>query len=264
MNSRKQLDEHLAAWQQRLAGGGRPYWQSLEELAESDAFLEVVKQEFSDQADVWPDSLSRRRFLTLMAASLALGGISGCSVQPAPAEKIVPYVHPQEGVTPGRPLFFATTMCFGGDAVGLLVESHMGRPTKIEGNPDHPASLGGTDAFHQASVLTLYDPDRSQTVTHLGQTRTWDDALTALRNAMQQQRGSRGAGLRLLTETVVSPTLGQQLENLLKEYPEANWHQYEPLGRDMAHRGGMLAFGAAVNTYYDFQKADVVPSLDAA
>src|SRR5207248_3210076 len=182
------------------------------ELAESEAFSEVIRQEFPEQADIWPDALSRRRFLTVMAASLALGGINGCSVRPAPAEKIVPYSRPQEVITPGRPLFFATTMAMGGDAVGLLVESHMGRPTKIEGNPDHPASLGATDAFHQASVLTLYDPDRSQTVTYEGQIRGWNDAEQALRQAMSQQRTKGGAGLRILTETVVSPTLGQQLQ----------------------------------------------------
>src|SRR5437667_2097458 len=109
-------------------------------------------------------------------------------------------------------------MTLGGDAVGLLVESHMGRPTKIEGNPDHPASLGATNAFHQASGLTVYDPDRSQTVTHLGQIRGWDDAERALRGAMDQQRMRHGAGLRILTETVVSPTLAAQLEELLVAY----------------------------------------------
>ncbi len=263
MNSRKELEEELRQWQQRLEGGGRRYWQGLEELADTEAFQKLVETEFPHQADVWPDALSRRRFLALMAASLALGGISGCSVRPAPASKIVPYVREPEGITPGRPLFFATTMVFGGDAVGLLVESHMGRPTKIEGNPDHPASLGATDAFHQASVLTLYDPDRSQTVTYEGQIRGWDDAVRALREAMSQQRSRHGAGLRLLTETIVSPTLGQQIANLLKEYPEAKWHQYQPVNNDAARRGAEMAFSDKVSAVYDFTKADVVLSLDA-
>src|SRR5439155_13168917 len=121
--------------------------------------------------------------------------------------EFAPYVRSPEEMVPGKPLFFATAMTLGGDAVGLLVESHMGRPTKIEGNPDHPASLGATDLFHQASVLTLYDPDRSQTVTHLGHTRTWDEAVAVLRTALEKQRPRRGAGLRLLTESIVSPTL---------------------------------------------------------
>src|SRR6478672_488112 len=114
MNSRKNLDAELARWNHRLAAGDRRYWRSLEELADSDAFEQLVKQEFPQQADVWPDALSRRRFLALMAASFALGGIGGCSVRPAPAAKIVPYTKPQERLTPGRPLFFATAMTFGG------------------------------------------------------------------------------------------------------------------------------------------------------
>ncbi len=154
-------------------------------------------------------------------------------------------------------------MTMAGSAVGLLVESHTGRPTKIEGNPDHPASRGGTDIFHQASVLTLYDPDRSQTVTSQGKGHTWDDALEAIRPAMEKQRQKRGAGLRLLTETVVSPTLAEQIERLLKDLPEAKWHVYEPIHRDMAWRGAQMAFGEPVNPVYDFSKADVVLSLDA-
>jgi molybdopterin-containing oxidoreductase family iron-sulfur binding subunit len=242
---------------------GQTYWRSLEELANTESFQELMRREFPEQASVWPDALSRRQFLTLMGASLALAGLSGCSVRPAPETTLTPYVRAPEEIIPGKPLFFATAMTLGGAAVGLLVESHLGRPTKIEGNPDHPASLGATDLFHQASVLTLYDPDRSQTVTHLGQTRTWDEALSAIRTAMEAHRTRRGAGLRLLTETVVSPTLGQQLNDLLKAYPEAKWHQYEPVGRDMAFRAAQLAFGEPVNTYYDFTKAEVVLSLDA-
>lgn len=209
------------------------------------------------------EEVSRRQFLTLMGASLALAGLGGCSVKPAPSTEIVPYVHPSEGVTPGRPLFFATTMTMAGSAVGLLVESHTGRPTKIEGNPDHPASRGATDIFHQASVLTLYDPDRSQTVAHLGQPRTWGEARAAIREAMEQQRQHRGAGLRLLTENIVSPTLAQQIESLLKDLPGAKWYVYEPIHRDMAWRGDEMAFGEPVNPIYDFRKADVVLSLDA-
>ena len=264
MIPRKNLDATLAAVGQQLpAAVGKQYWRSLEELADSEAFQEVMRREFPEQADVWPDSLSRRRFLTLMGASLALAGLSGCSVKSTPSGQIVPYVQPPEDAVAGRPLFLATTMTFAGGATGLLVESHAGRPTKVEGNPDHPASLGATDIFHQASVLTLYDPDRSQTVTHLGQTRTWTDALAAIREAVQKQRPRRGAGLRLLTETIVSPTLAGQIETLLKDLPEAKWHVYEPVHRDMAWQGAQIAFGEAVNPVYDFHKADVVLALDA-
>src|SRR3984893_11808310 len=199
MNTRKNLSADLAALQQRLGTAqGKKYWRSLEELADTEAFQELMRREFPEQASVCPDSLSRRQFLTLMGASLALAGLTGCSVRPAPSVKMAPYVRAPEEIIPGKPLFFATAMTLSGVAVGLLVESHLGRPTKIEGNPAHPASLGATDVFHQASVLTLYDPDRSQTVTYLGQTRTWDDALRVLRGALEKQRARRGAGVRLL------------------------------------------------------------------
>ncbi len=271
MNARKNLALEIADLQNRLEGSRGPtYWRTLEELADTEAFQELIRREFPEQADSWPHPLSRRRFLTLMGASLALAGLSGCSVRPAPSRTLVPYVRAPEEIIPGKPLFYATAMTLGGTAVGLLVESHLGRPTKIEGNPEHPASLGATDLFHQASVLTLYDPDRSQTVTYLGQTSTWDDARNALRAALEKQRPRRGAGLRLLTETIVSPTLAHQIDNLLKAYPEARWHQYEPLGRDAAYQATVQAFGEPVNTYYQFYdlqkketKAEVVLSLDA-
>jgi MoCo/4Fe-4S cofactor protein with predicted Tat translocation signal len=271
MNSRKNLASELAALQERLASShGKRYWRTLEELADSEAFQQLMRREFPSQAAVWPDGLSRRKFLTLMGASLALAGVSGCSPKPAPATRFAPYVRAPEEMAPGKPLFFATAMTLGGAGVGLLVESHLGRPTKIEGNPEHPASRGATDLFHQGSILTLYDPDRSQTPTYLGQTRTWEAALNAVRRMMRAQRAKKGAGLRLLTETVVSPTLGAQLDDLLRALPEARWHQYEPLGPHSARRANQLAFGQPLNTYYrfyDFEKkqrtADIVLSFDA-
>ena len=264
MISRKNLSAELASVTRHLQGTqGKKYWRSLEELAGSEAFQKVIAREFPEQTVTWPDRLSRRQFLTLMGASLALAGVGGCAVRPAPQGELVPYVHPPEDAVVDRPLFYATAMAFAGSAAGLLVENNAGRPTKIEGNPDHPASLGATDVFHQASVLTLYDPDRAQTVTYLGQTRTWAEALAAVRDAMQKQRGQRGAGLRLLTETIVSPTFAEQMEGLLNDLPKAKWHVYEPIHRDMAWHGAQLAFGEAVNQVYHFRKADVVLSLDA-
>jgi molybdopterin-containing oxidoreductase family iron-sulfur binding subunit len=283
----------LDAIAQRLGSTqGKQYWRTLEELADSEAFRELMRCEFPEQADVWPDGLSRRQFLTLMGASLALAGLSGCSVRPAPSVELTPYVRQPEQVVPGKPLFFATAMSMSGVGVGLLVESHLGRPTKIEGNTQHPASLGGTDLFHQASILTLYDPDRSQTVTYLARTSTWDDALgdvatsrtrptgnlaqllvdeqDSVGSALLKLRARHGAGLRILTETVVSPTLGRQLRDLLRALPEAKWHQYEPVNRDNARRAEQWAFGKPVNVYhrfYDLQAdrptANVVLSLDA-
>ncbi|HEX5446383.1 MAG TPA: TAT-variant-translocated molybdopterin oxidoreductase [Pirellulales bacterium] len=243
------------------ASGGREYWRSFEQLADTPGFQEYLRREFPRQAGEWIDASGRRHFLKLMAASLGLAGAMGCLRQPD--EKIVPYVRQPEEVLPGKPLFFATAMTLGGYATGLLVESHLGRPTKIEGNPDHPASLGATDAFCQASILSLYDPDRSQTVMHRERIQTWDRFLTAISAELPALRSAGGRGLRILTETITSPTLADQLTALLDELPEARWHQYEPCGRDNVRAGARLAFGEYIDTVYRFDRADVVLSLDA-
>src|SRR6266545_5318349 len=179
---------------------GRRYWRSLEELEEPGALDELVRREFPQGAELWTDEIGRRNFLKLMAASLGLWGWTGCTKQPE--EKIVPYVVPPEQVIPGKPLTFASAISLGGYGRGVLVESHQGRPTKIEGNPDHPASLGAADALTQASVLTLWDPDRAQVVSQGGSISTWGSFLTAWGAQASRLRESRGRGLRLLTETV--------------------------------------------------------------
>src|SRR5207253_10870702 len=146
------------------------YWRSLEELEGDPAFAEMLQREFPDRASEWADPVSRRQFLALMGASLALAGLNGCAGKPR--ETIMPYVRQPENIVLGKPLYYATTMTLGGFGTGLLVESHEGRPTKIEGNPQHPASLGATDVFAQAAILGLYDPDRSQSVTFREKART--------------------------------------------------------------------------------------------
>ena len=160
-------------------------------------------------------------------------------------------------------MYYATAITLGGYASPLLVESHLGRPTKIEGNDLHPASLGGTDIFTQASLLGLYDPDRSQTVMSMGDVRSWQAFLSAIRGPLSAQKALQGAGIRILTPTISSPTLADQLRNFLKIYPQAKWHVYEPINRDNVLEGAKLAFGQPVETRYDFSKADVIVSLDA-
>ncbi|HJY88476.1 MAG TPA: TAT-variant-translocated molybdopterin oxidoreductase, partial [Candidatus Acidoferrales bacterium] len=252
----------LRAVREKLrACSGKQWWRSLEELAEDPHFEEFLHQEFPRHASEWSDSVSRRRFLKLMAASLALAGLEGCAGKPK--ETIVPYARAPEEVVTGKPLYFATAMTLAGSAIGLLVESHEGRPTKIEGNPDHPASLGASDVFSQASLLTLYDPDRSQVITYLGDIRPWAQLLAEIRVLLERQRVRRGAGLRLLTETILSPTLAQQIRSLIGEFPEAKWHQYEPASRDAAREGSRMAFGRYVNTIYQLENADVILALDA-
>jgi molybdopterin-containing oxidoreductase family iron-sulfur binding subunit len=240
---------------------GPEYWRSLEELAGSPSFQEALHREFPKGASEWVDSVSRRGFLKVMGASMALAGMTGCVR--LPLEPIVPYVRQPEEVIPGRPTFYATAMTLGGYANPILVESHMGRPTKIEGNDQHPASLGGTDIFAQASILGMYDPDRSQSVTSMGDQRSWQAFLSAIRGPLSAQKALQGAGIRILTPTISSPTLADQLRNFLKIYPQAKWHVYEPVNRDNVLEGAKLAFGQPVETRYDFEKADVIVSLDA-
>ncbi|HEU4342666.1 MAG TPA: TAT-variant-translocated molybdopterin oxidoreductase, partial [Candidatus Binatia bacterium] len=239
---------------------GDPYWRSLEELAGTEEFQKFLHAEYPSQRAEWLDPVSRRQFLRLMGASLALGGLTACAAPPT--ETIVPYVRQPEEIVPGKPLFFATAMSIKGLAKGLLVESHMGRPTKVEGNPLHPASLGATDAFAQASILTLYDPDRSSALTHLGRIRPWSQFLIAMQQLRSEHTQSKGEGLRILTGTVASPTLGEQLRSLLKEFPAAKWHQWEPAGRHHTRAGARLAFGEYVETQYRLAKADVILAFD--
>ncbi|MFY9793997.1 MAG: TAT-variant-translocated molybdopterin oxidoreductase, partial [Candidatus Sulfotelmatobacter sp.] len=240
---------------------GPEYWRSLEELAGSADFQEALHREFPKGASEWVDSVSRRGFLKVMGASMALAGMTGCVK--LPLEPIVPYVRQPEEVVPGRPMFYATAMTLGGYANPLLVESHLGRPTKIEGNDQHPASLGGTDIFAQASILGMYDPDRSQSIVSLGDQQSWQAFVSAIRGPLSAQKALKGAGIRILTTTISSPTLADQLNNFLKIYPEAKWHVYEPVNRDNVLEGAKLAFGQPVETRFDFSKADVIVSLDA-
>src|SRR5438445_449379 len=254
------------------AGRSDKYWRSLEELTDSPVFEEFVRREFPQQAEEWNDPVERRTFLKLMGASLALAGLSGCVIQPP--EKIIPYVKHPEEETPGQGLYFATAFSLGGIATPVLVRSNEGRPTKIEGNPDHPNNRNGdpndrgsaaTDIFSQASILTLYDPDRSQTPLYRGETRPWSQFVAEIRTAIDKEndglKAKKGAGLRFLTETITSPTLAARMKQILTDFPEAKWHQYEPVNRDNARAGAIMAFGQDVNTIYDFSKADRILSL---
>ena len=225
----------LTAIRSRLAGSeGRLYWRSLGELADTPEFREYLHREFPAQASEWNDPKGRRDFLKLMSASLALAGIGACTKQPT--EAIIPYVRQPEDVVPGRPLFFASAIVHRGYAHPVLVESHMGRPTKIEGNPDHPASLGAADSLTQAALLDLYDPDRAKTVTYRGEVRSWSNFLTAAQGALTSQKSRQGAGLRFLTGPITSPSLAELMATVLRDYPQAKWHQFDPAGMQGATR----------------------------
>jgi molybdopterin-containing oxidoreductase family iron-sulfur binding subunit len=208
-----------------------------------------------------PERMDRQRFLRLMGASLGLAGLTACGA--VPAKGIVPYVRQPEEIVPGKPLYYATATTLGGYARGALVKTTMGRPIKVEGNPDHPASLGATDVFGQAEILTLYDPDRSQTLTYKGEIRAWNDFLQQLTSLAEVHRSNLGGGMRVLTETVTSPSLADQLLTLRRQFPNAGLHQYDPVGRDNARAGAIQAFGEDVATQYHFDRAQVILSLDA-
>ena len=252
----------LATVREKLKGKtGKQYWRTLEELAEDPHFEDLLHREFPKHASEWDETVQRRDFLKLMGASLALAGLAGCGLPDQ--THIVPYVKQPDGMILGKPYYYATAMPFGADAVGVLVESHEGRPTKIEGNPDHPSSLGATNAFVQASILGLYDPDRSQTVQFTGEIRAWSAFLDAAQALATSAKATNGAGFRILTGTICSPTLIAQIRKLLTQYPEAKWYQWEPARGDGAREGAKLAFGRNVNTVYAVDKANVIVSLDA-
>ncbi len=206
---------------------GRDNWTSLADLARSPEFRDRIEREFPRHAALWDSGLDRRRFLELAAASLALGGLSACVQQPP--EPIVPYVNQPELVTPGIPLYFATTLLRDGLGIGAIAESHEGRPTKIEGNPNHPASLGAADAIMQAEILTLYDPDRAATVLREGRIAAWADFTAWLHGEAAAWRPSAGRGLRLLTGPISSPSLLALIARWLERFPAARWHVHSPL-----------------------------------
>jgi len=208
---------------------------------------------------------SRREFLSWMGTSFALSGmlygLSGCSS--APPEKIVPYVRAPEDLVPGKAQFYATAMPFSGYGIGLIAQSNLGRPIKVDGNPYHPASLGASNAIAQSSVLDLYDPDRAQAITSSGTIHTWHSFASALAMELDAARANSGARIRILTETVTSPTLAWQIGRFLSMYPQARWVSYEPFGNDNEREGARMAFGMELETQLRIQNANVVLSLDS-
>jgi len=203
--------------------------------------------------------LTRRDFLKLSAASAALAG-AGCS---PPVERIVPYAHQPENELPGVPRFYASAASFLGAAEGLLVESNSGRPTKVEGNPAHPGSTGSTSVHGQASVLQLWDPDRSKAPRKLGQPATRAEFERDLEEALGKIERQRGAGLRVLVGACDSPTLAAQLGDLVRRLPEARVHRWDPLHRDRSHEGARLAFGQVLEPIARLEEAGAILSLDS-
>lgn len=245
------------------SGQDRSYWRSLEALADTPEFRAMVEREFASQAPQLLHPTTRRQFLQLMGASLGLAGLTACRW---PREEILPYAHRPEGRLPGVPVQFATAREHHGSAIGLLVTSYDGRPIKIEGNPQHPASLGATDALTQASLLDLYDPDRSRSPWETTEgnpvRRTWEEFDAAFTKQAESFRNGRGSGLAILCEPTASPTVHALRGHLKEKMPNAAWFEYEPLSRDNERAGAALAFGKPLRTHYALDKAEVIVGIE--
>ena len=252
----------LAQVRSKLEGKtGRRFWKNLDELAETEEFHELMREEFPRQAGAneWVDAVSRRGFLKVMGASLALAGLAGCTKQPD--ETIFPYVKQPEDLILGKPMYFATAFPFPTGAIPVLVKSDAFRPIKVDGNPEHPMSKGKSDAFTQATLLEMYDPDRSQHVVYRGETSSWGKFQEAFSGAAKKLNG--GDGLYFLSETITSPTLAGQWKQVQAAYPNAKLAQWDPVNQDSSRAASKAAFGSYTDAQYKLEEADVILSLDA-
>ena len=238
----------------------RSYWRSLEQLDESPESRAFLEREFTEGASELPEGVTRREMMTLLGASLSLAGLAGCR---RPVEEIVPFVTAPEEIVPGIPRYYATTMPFRRSAYGLIVESHEGRPTKIEGNPSHPSTLGASGSIVQASVLGLYDPDRSQSVTLKGERKSWSDFVTAWGPLSEAHNADGGAGLAVLSESFASPTLARLASELRARYPRLQWATYDAVSDESRLAGLRQATGRDVDLMLRLDRAAVILALDA-
>ncbi|HEY0785092.1 MAG TPA: TAT-variant-translocated molybdopterin oxidoreductase [Acidobacteriaceae bacterium] len=237
------------------------FWRSAEELAETPEFGQMLEREFPLQASEWIDPVTRRGFMKLAGASLALAGLAGCTKQPD--EAIYPYVKAPEDLVLGRPMYFATAHPFPTGAVPLVVKSDAFRPIKVDGNPEHPVTRGASDAITQGTLLGLYDPDRAQRISYRGETREWAAFLEQFQSMLAIKKSGGGAGLYFLSETVTSPTLAAQWKKAQAGYPQAKFVQWEPVNRDSARAASRQGLGGDYDAQYRLDQADVILSLDA-
>lgn len=239
---------------------GKEYWRSLDQLAETPEFKKFIDSEFPENASEMKSPVTRRKFLALMGASIAFAGLAGCR---RPVETIVPYVSAPENVIPGISRHYATTMPFGFHSYGLLVETHEGRPTKIEGNTLHPSSLGKTNARMQAEILRLYDPDRSKKVLFKGADRTWADFVEFWRERYPDFLESGGEGLAVLTGSYAAPTMNRLLRTFRKTFPKALVSVYDSVNDENLYNGIRIASGKKYQPVYHYEKAKTILTLDA-
>jgi molybdopterin-containing oxidoreductase family iron-sulfur binding subunit len=251
VNDETKLTDLSAIRESLAAKHGKTYWRSLNELAETEDFARIVRTEFPRQAQ-FMDGLDRRDFLKVLGASLAFAGLTACI--PQQSGQILPYSQAPESIVPGKPIYFASTMPRSGYGVGVLVRSETGRPIKVDGNPRHPGNNGSSDVFMQASILDLYDPDRASKVSKQGVEKSWQDFAVEL-------TAQNGPNLHILTETMTSPSLTDEIHKVLEKFPQGKWHQYSPL--HLTNGTLTEVFGQPLGIQYRFDKAQVILSLDS-
>ncbi len=242
---------------------GREYWRSLDDLTDNPQFREFLHREFpAGAAEMLEDGQGRRHFLKIMGASFVLAGLGLTGCRRWPEEKIVPYANRPEGYIPGSTTQYATCLELGGVATGLLATSYDGRPIKVEGNPDHPDSRGAASALIQASILDLYDPDRSRTVTRSGEVSDWGAFDTWATTHFNDLKSKNGEGLCVLSEATASPSTIRMKQRLAQLYPKSQWHEYESISDDNERVGSDAAFGTPYRSHYKFDQANIIVSLD--
>ena len=244
----------------KLDPKNKSYWRSLNQLADTPEFRSFLEREFPEGASELPDQMNRRKFLTLMGASMAMAGLVSCR---RPVEKIVPYVKAPEEIIPGVAKHYATTMPFGTSAYGLIVESHEGRPTKIEGNTGHPANKGRTNVFMQAAILSLYDPDRSQSVREKGSESSWENFVSFWQLVYPEILNRKGRGLAFLSPSSASPTLSNQRAELMKDLPGSRWYTYEPVSFTNLREAVSELTGEPLVPRYNTAEAKVILTVDS-
>ena len=251
----------LAEVRQQLDGkNGKRFWKNLDQLAARPEFHDLIQEEFPATATEWTDAVSRRGFMKVMGASMALAGLAGCTKQPD--EPIYPYIRQPEDLIIGVPMYFATAYPFPTGAIPVLVKSDTFRPIKVDGNPEHPMTRGKSDAYTQATLLSLYDPDRSQHVLNRGQNASWSEFQQAFASGVKKLPAG-GQGLYFLSETVTSPTLAAQWKQVQAAFPQAKFVQYDPVNQDSSRAASKAVFGQYADAQYKLENADLILSLEA-
>lgn len=249
----KRQADHLSG-----AKSGPPLWAGIEELSDDPQFQACIAAEYPAVQEF--SRTARREFLKLMGASFALAGLTGCEKSSFVAA--LPYVNQPDDETIGLPRYYATAVLFEGFAQPVIATTYSGRPTKLDGNPDHPVTQGRSDVFMQSAVLQLYDPDRASLPTRHGEPVSWTDVESAIDTMREGWRADQGEGVRLLVGPITSPTLLRQVDAFLKQFPKARVHLHAAAGLDARRQITAAAYGQALDQHYALEACDAIVSLD--